>query len=120
MSGVDFSRTDLNRVDLGGANLIATQAFIKIDKSKNIFGAITTEKTLQEQHISPTRFLAKGLIVLVESTEPDAIELDESQQLICTCNEKAITHNSLIIKLDLAATEQLNPQWTFEIITQPK
>ena len=105
---------------MGGANLIATQAFIKIDKSKNIFGAITTEKTLQEQHISPTRFLAKGLIVLVESTEPDAIELDESQQLICTCNEKAITHNSLIIKLDLAATEQLNPQWTFEIITQPK
>ena len=98
---------------------------VQIDKSKNIFGAVTTQNTsLQEQAISDDKtkiWQERGLIILVESTEPDAIALDESKQLICHHRDgERITHDSLIIKLDLAATEQLNPQWTFEIITQPK
>ena len=123
LSDANLNGADLSGADLRGTNLIATQALIQIDKSKNILGAVTTQNTLQEQAIFDDKtkiWQKRGLIILVESTEQDAIELDESKQLICTCNEKAIIHNSLIIKLDLAATEQLNPQWTFEIITQPK
>ena len=124
LRGANLRGANLIGANLRGTNLITTQALIQIDKSKNIFGAVTTQNTsLQEQAISDDKtkiWQERGLIILVESTEQDAIELDESKQLICTCNEKAITHNSLIIKLDLAATEQLNPQWTFEIITQPK
>ena len=123
--GANLIGANLIGANLRGTNLITTQALIQIDKSKNIFGAVTTQNTsLQEQAISDDKtkiWQERGLIILVESTEPDAIALDESKQLICHHRDgERITHDSLIIKLDLAATEQLNPQWTFEIITQPK
>ena len=125
LSGANLSEVDFNGADLRMAKLIKNQALINIKECMNIWSAVTTQATLEEQNIFDDErqaLQAQGLIILVESTAPNNVELYKLTWLICCDNitgEKTI-HNILWLDLDLAATEQLNPQWTFEIITQPK
>ena len=81
-----------------------------------------TPKTLDKQNISDNNIQPlkdKGLIVLIENNAENVISLAESTWLKCRRDGEVIIYHSLLIDLDLNATQQQNPNWTFDIISQP-